>query len=700
MRFTARFHRAAPWLIVLAAVLAVALRLWVSDSANAQGALQLSALCSPDPQFVRVWRVQNLTAAAIDFTWQISETGQSGSGRVDANAEITFNSTAVDGENTGILMISGVQEAAASNPAQPCDPTPTPTQTLVVMAVESVEVTAPPEGPEITPESTSVTIEPDETETPQPEATATAEPAPPTASATPQISCAEIDPETALSGRITSWAVGGTTSGFVRNQAPTGCDFLVGFASYRKFDENIDNQIGFDFTNPTIFIEAGSSVTFTINLPDCAAQIDLFYGPVIWPTFNRTRYATRLLHAVHIGGKNYCGAETPTATPTVTATQSPTPTLAPTDTPTETASPTAAPTDTPGMTEEVTPTPAITEEPTVTATLSPTPTATRTPIDPSCAYSIADGDVYGPEGLIWAVQQANSSPDVTVICLTPGGTYPLTSVFASSTGLPVINTPVEIKGFGASIVRDAAAPSFRLLNVTVGGDLTLRNTTLRGGSLTRENGGGLYVLNGRAQVIESVIEGNRAEVGGGIFNGQGQVIIRDSLIWNNSAPNGSGGGVNNIGINAVLTIERSVLTSNTATSGGALGNSDGTVTITDSQITSNTATSAGGIFNDSFGFVSINGSSLANNSSVAYGGAISTNGATMSINLSCVTGNTSPIGGGIVNLDNGATPVNAENNWWGAADGPGGTGPGSGDAIYGNIDFTPFLTAPAPACTS
>lgn len=35
----------------------------------------------------------------------------------------------------------------------------------------------------------------------------------------------------------------------------------------------------------------------------------------------------------------------------------------------------------------------------------------------------------------------------------------------------------------------------------------------------------------------------------------------------------------------------------------------------------------------------------------------------------------------------------AENNWWGAADGPSGVGPGSGDAVSTAVDFTPFRTS-------
>jgi len=40
--------------------------------------------------------------------------------------------------------------------------------------------------------------------------------------------------------------------------------------------------------------------------------------------------------------------------------------------------------------------------------------------------------------------------------------------------------------------------------------------------------------------------------------------------------------------------------------------------------------------------------------------------------------------------------LDAECNWWGAADGPGLFGPGSGDNVSLNVDFTPWLIMPAP----
>lgn len=46
-----------------------------------------------------------------------------------------------------------------------------------------------------------------------------------------------------------------------------------------------------------------------------------------------------------------------------------------------------------------------------------------------------------------------------------------------------------------------------------------------------------------------------------------------------------------------------------------------------------------------------------------------------------------------------ATVLDAENNYWGAANGPSGVGPGTGDAVTTGFDFDPFLTTNfGPAC--
>jgi nitrous oxidase accessory protein NosD len=51
-------------------------------------------------------------------------------------------------------------------------------------------------------------------------------------------------------------------------------------------------------------------------------------------------------------------------------------------------------------------------------------------------------------------------------------------------------------------------------------------------------------------------------------------------------------------------------------------------------------------------------------------------------------------------MTNRSVPLlTAENNWWGSATGPGPVGPGLGDQVSTNIDFTPWLlVAPNPVC--
>jgi hypothetical protein len=64
------------------------------------------------------------------------------------------------------------------------------------------------------------------------------------------------------------------------------------------------------------------------------------------------------------------------------------------------------------------------------------------------------------------------------------------------------------------------------------------------------------------------------------------------------------------------------------------------------------------------------------------------NAATVKVNNNNITGN-SP--NGLTNK--AAASLNGENNWWGAANGPSGSGSGSEDKVSTNVDFDPWLTA-------
>lgn len=82
------------------------------------------------------------------------------------------------------------------------------------------------------------------------------------------------------------------------------CSYQIGLASYEKYDEVVDNQVPHDWT--TVTIGPGQTLTLQVDLPDCAAQIDLFYGAFI-PDLSVDRYQERLLDWKHVGETNYCG---------------------------------------------------------------------------------------------------------------------------------------------------------------------------------------------------------------------------------------------------------------------------------------------------------------------------------------------------------------------------------------------------------
>ena len=141
-----------------------------------------------------------------------------------------------------------------------------------------------------------------------------------------------------------------------------------------------------------------------------------------------------------------------------------------------------------------------------------------------------------------------------------------------------------------------------------------------------------------------------------------------------------------------------LIRNNSAPGGGGFYNQGTYVEVRNSQIQDNTADTGGGIYNQTDGQVLMIDTHLSGNESLQFGGAVSTNSSDMQVNESCITGNISQLGGGIFNATFGSTPMDARFNWWGAADGPGGDGGGSGDSITGLIDFEPFYTASLPIC--
>ncbi|MEQ8675685.1 MAG: Ig-like domain-containing protein [Aggregatilineales bacterium] len=114
------------------------------------------------------------------------------------------------------------------------------------------------------------------------------------------------------------------TTGYVTNTS--NCYFPIGMASYRKFDDIIANQQLFGSVVASAL--PNSTTPLSVSVPDCARQIDLFYGDVIFD-LSTARYNERLFEAQHPGGSNFCTPDNGTGEPAISVVFGPDQTIAP-----------------------------------------------------------------------------------------------------------------------------------------------------------------------------------------------------------------------------------------------------------------------------------------------------------------------------------------------------------------------------------
>jgi hypothetical protein len=176
--------------------------------------------------------------------------------------------------------------------------------------------------------------------------------------------------------------------------------------------------------------------------------------------------------------------------------------------------------------------------------------------------------------LIASITQANANGKENTILLE-SGVDTLTVVdntTEGTNGLPSITSPLTLKGKGAVntiIERDSGGPGFRIFYVAAEGALKLQGMTVRGG-----------------QVVVS-------SQGSGILN-DGVLIITDSIISEHMLLGGTGLGAG-IASHNILTIDRSIITSNITP--GICGGiaASGIMNITKSTISSNGAEFGGAL---------------------------------------------------------------------------------------------------------
>jgi hypothetical protein len=152
--------------------------------------------------------------------------------------------------------------------------------------------------------------------------------------------------------------------------------------------------------------------------------------------------------------------------------------------------------------------------------------------------------------LIAKINRANGMPGEHTINLEPGN-YTLQTIdneadFLSANGLPVISGSIRIQAttedLPTVIERDHTAPSFRIFEVAVGGELTLSGVTIqRGGGVPFGFFGAAAILNGGVTSLEdSIVRDSVTDFNGAIHNFGTLHVIRSIIADNGGGHQGGG----------------------------------------------------------------------------------------------------------------------------------------------------------------
>lgn len=291
-------------------------------------------------------------------------------------------------------------------------------------------------------------------------------------------------------------------------------------------------------------------------------------------------------------------------------------------------------------------------------------------------------------------------------------------------GAPQITSELTVVGQGeGSTVTRTGSEEYRLFYVTVTGTLTISNvsvtnfhTSLTGGAiynlgnLTLNNsslisntaqlgGGGIAnTQNATAQIINSNLVGNRSNsTSGAILNYTGSLTLINTSILSNTSNSGGGGIVNLFNSTATILNSRIIANRVNGNTGGGEGGGivngfESTLVVSDTQIIDNYARTNGGGIITYNATLTVTNSSLISNTAGDNGGAIYSQWSKTAISNSSIVNNSHTA---IQNYDNSNT-VQAPNNWWGAEDGPSGSGPGTGDSVSDSINVDNFKTSETP----
>ncbi len=264
-------------------------------------------------------------------------------------------------------------------------------------------------------------------------------------------------------------------------------------------------------------------------------------------------------------------------------------------------------------------------------------------------------------GSVRKVQQSPTEMDPGWLAQVTGVTVTTSRDSVSADGLcslreaiEAVNTNARVNecGVGQAIVFDSSLAGEP---ITLNSELAItQNVDIRGSGSDKTvlsgGGRGRVLTVGLKTTVTlrnlSITEG-RADRGGGIYN-LGSLVISESVLVGNTATD-HGGAIFNRYDTSGLRMDRSVVTRNSAMTGGALFMLFGTAGITNSAISDNTADVGGGIYNRS-GTLEFQDSSISGNIANDTGGGLYNEEGIVKFTASRLDNNQAQEGAGLVNF--------------------------------------------------
>ena len=285
--------------------------------------------------------------------------------------------------------------------------------------------------------------------------------------------------------------------------------------------------------------------------------------------------------------------------------------------------------------------------PETVAAEEPAAEAAADPVEETPAQSTEEPPAQEPEAapagdaaVLPAVQ-----PGIAAPAIQPGG---ISVMLPGETRQVALNTQASnedgtVMGDFETVVKNAKAGQEIILQEDYTGSLTifdwirlnLNKKTVTGAITVDLSGKKADGSRGTVEIVNGTITGNRNDTsgygGGGVCADSGDLTIDHCRITDNTAANGSGGGVS-MGSkhggtveNASLTIKDSVISGNTSTAQGGgvhLTGNGSRFVMKGGTIAGNNANCGGGIYSENYEGISILGGAIQGNRAAKHGGGI------------------------------------------------------------------------------